>query len=303
MTLLLNNKGMCAGLLGLLTGLLSVSAVAQSRCVGDEAGALSFVATGRVHVSDPSEEDTSGEVSMLKTSLWMPFGQKDFGSVQFAAGGGVAWTRFEFDGFRGSESEDLMSLGIPLLLSRPKGEGWSGFISLMPVWNSDLHSGHSVGGKLVFHSAVEIPVGETVRLNVGVAYDTAFGRNRWYPVGGVIWAIRPDLEMRLVLPAPTLYWTASRDWGLFALAMPAGNQWSVFDEEEEEMVFQTESWRVGLGVEHRLWKLCWLRISGGMDVNRQYEFSLDDTTVWESDIGDTWYASAAFVLYGDRAGK
>jgi Domain of unknown function (DUF6268) len=299
---ILNIQRTRAGVLWLLTGLLSATAVAQSRCVGDEAGALSFVATGRVPVSDPSNEEASGEVSMLKTSLWMPFGQKDVGSFQFAAGIGVGWTRFEFDGFAGIHSEDLTSIGAPFLISRPVDEDWGGFISLMPVWNSDLQSGHSLGAKLVFHSAVEVPLNPTLRLSMGVAYDTAFGKNRWYPVGGVIWAIRPDLEMRMVLPSPTLYWTPSQDWGLFALAMPAGNQWSVFDEDKEEMVFQTESWRVGLGAERHLRGPCWLRLAGGMDINRQYEFSRDDVTEWESDVGDTWFVSAALVLYADRTG-
>ena len=190
-----------------------------------------------------------------------------------------------------------MGFGLPLILSVPSGDGWSGSVTLIPMLNSDLRAGHSAGGKLLFYSTVEIPLHDTLRLSLGVAYDTAFGRNRWYPVGGVIWTARPDLEFRLILPSPCVYWSPSADSGVFAVAMPAGNQWRVYDQESEEMVFQTESWRVGVGAEHRLQGPIWIRFATGMDIHRQYEFSRDDTTVWESDVEDTWFASIALVLY------
>jgi len=284
---------------GVLIGAVS----GETRGLEEEIGSLSFVAIGSVNISDPSNPSDSGQVELYETSLWTPFAGMEIGNTEIAAGGWASWSRFEFDGFPGDQTEDLYSLGLPLFLSHSFEDGWSGFISVMPMLNSDLESGHSADGKVLFHSAVEMPLKESLRLTLGVAYDTAFGENRWYPVGGVIWSVSPEVEIKLVLPSPSVYWTPSEDWGFFALVTPAGDQWSLYDENDGEMVLQTESWRFGLGAERRLYGPCWLRMAAGLDMERKYEFSRDNATVWESDVDDTWFASAALVLYGDLAAK
>jgi len=281
-----------------LLGVLACAASGETRGLEEELGSLSFVAIGSVDISDPSNPSDTGQVESYETVLWTPLAGMEIGNTEIAVGGWASWTRFEFDHFPGEQSEDLYSIGLPLFLAHSFEDGWSGFVSVMPMLNSDLKSEHSADGKVLFHSGIEMPMMEKLRLTLGVAYDSAFGEDRWYPMGGVIWSVSPEVEIKFVLPSPSVYWTPSEDWGFFALVAPAGDQWSLYDENDGEMVLQTESWRFGLGAERRILGPCWLRMATGLDMERKYEFSRDETTMWKSDVEDTWFASVALVLYG-----
>lgn len=289
---------LCVGIVGMCLVLASGSVGQEApRAPGEEIAGLSFVSTGRVRFEDPDDPALSGRVGMQEVGLMTPLGEYALGAASLAAGVWAGWTRLDFGGHPELDTEDLYGLALFLAASRPSETGWSWTVLCMPGYFTDLRDGRTGDGKLLVHAAAEYPLSSRLRLDMGVAYDTAFGEPRAYPVGGVIWRMTDAVTARLVLPAPLLHWAPTKDLGLFAIAQPAGDRWIVTDDKAGEQVFVIESWRAGVGAERRIWKSVWLRAAGGLDFARRYEARSGDRTLLDEDVDDTWYISAALLLY------
>ncbi len=287
LAILLVSAGMCA----------AEPEAERPHAPGDEIAGLSFTATGPVRFEDPDDPALSGDVSVQESGLQVPFAEMPVGTASLAAGGWAGWTRLDFSGYPNLEAENLYGLALFLAASRLPETGWGWTVLVMPGFYTDFRDGHTGDGKMVFHAAAEYPFSPAFTLNLGVAYDTSFGEPQAYPVGGVIWRILDELTLRLMVPAPSLYWAPASDLGLFALLQPAGDRWIINDETDGDQVFLIESWRAGLGAEHRVWKDLWLRLAGGMDFDRHYEARSGDRSLLAADVDDTWFASVSLVVY------
>jgi hypothetical protein len=284
----------------LAMGALCVGAAgpAAAQGFGDEAASLSALATGRVAFEDPTDPSANGRVAIREVSLAAPLAAATVGDVDLAAGAWLAWTRLEFRGHPELGTEDLHGVSLFAAAERPAGEkGWGGAAMVMPGYYSDLRGGHTGEPRLVVHAEARYAFSPRLQLCLGGAYDTSFGRPQAYPVGGVIWTPAPAWSLRAVLPAPSVAWTPAEDVNLFAFVQPAGDRWVVSDDDTGRQVFRIESWRAGLGVEHRLWKSVRVRVSGGMDFARSYEARQEDRVLLDDDVNDTWFAALALVLY------
>jgi hypothetical protein len=287
--------GWIAGL-GLILG-AGAAGDEPARVPGEEIAGLSFLTPGRVRFDDPDDPALPGRVSVQEVEIMAPLAEVPLGAASLAAGAWAGWTRLDFSGHPELESEDLYGLALILAASHPSETGWGWSALVMPGYYADLRDGRTGEGKLVVHAAAEYPFSPRLRLNLGAAYDTAFGDPQVYPVGGISWKARDDLTVHLVLPSPAVYWSPTRNLGFFAMAQPAGNRWIVDDDESGEQVFLIESWRAGLGAEHRLIGNLWLRLAGGLEFDRRYEARSNGRTLLDDDVDNTWYASAALIVY------
>lgn len=283
-----------------LVGVMGYAVMAEAegpRAPGEEIAGLSFITTGRVRFEDPDDPALSGRVSVQETGLMAPLASLPLGEASLAGGGWAGWTRLDFSGHPDLDTEDLYGLALFLAAARPSESGWGWSALVMPGFFTDLREGRTGEGKLLLHAAGEYPFTPRLQLTLGAAYDTAFGEPQVYPVGGLIWQPLEAVTLRLVLPAPSAYWAPTANLGLFALVQPAGDRWAVDDDEAGEQVFLIESWRAGLGAEHRLFSDLWLRVAGGLDFERRYEAHSGDRTLLDEAVDDTWYASIALVVY------
>jgi hypothetical protein len=272
-------------------------AEALARAPGDEVAAASWLATGTVDFDDPENPEVSGRVSLQEAVLMAPLAGWERGGWTVAVGAWAGWTRLDFAGHPELDAEDLYGLAAFAALSRPVSGGWGASLLAMPGFTSDFRSGRTGEGKLLLHGTVDYPFGERWTARVGLAYDTAYGEPRLYPVGGMVWRPAEQISVNLVMPSPFVSWTPTDRWGVFVLMQPAGDRWIVDDDEAGEQVFVIESWRAAAGVEWRVAGPAWLRLSGGVDFDRRWEARSGGRVLLEDDVDDTWQVSAAIVVY------
>ena len=284
--------------LGLACLLFAAAApAADSRAPGEESAAVSVLATGRVGFDDPENPELSGRVSVQESAAALPLAHWKTGDVDLAAGVWAGWTRLDFRGHPELKSEDLYGFAAILAAARSPETGWGWSALAMPGFYSDFRSGRTGEGKILLHGAAEYGFSVAWRAQLGLAYDTAFGDPALYPVGGVVWQATDSLAVRLVAPAPSVYWAPSAAWGFFAHLQPAGDRWIVDDDADGEQEFLVECWRAGLGVERRAWRDVWIRLSGGWEFARRYEARDDDQLLLDDEVDDAAFVSLAVVLY------
>lgn len=275
----------------------TAAAAAPARAPGEESAAVSCLATSRVGFDDPDAPEASGRVALQEAALCAPFAHGAAAGIDFAAGAWAGWTRLDFRGHPDLKSEDLYGLAAVLAAARPAESGWGWSALAMPGFYSDFRSGRAGEGKILFHAAAEYAFSPAWRAQLGLAYDTAFGDPALYPVGGVVWQATAALAVRLVAPAPSVYWEPQERWGVFAFLQPAGDRWIVDDDEAGEQEFRIECWRAGLGVERALGRGIWLRLAAGTEFDRRYEARDDGRRILDDEVDDAAFASLALVVY------
>lgn len=285
------------GLACLLLAAAAPAAAAGTRAPGEESAAVSYLATGRVGFDDPENPELSGRVAVQESAAALPLAHRKFGGIDLAAGAWAGWTRLDFRGHPEMTSEDLYGLAAILAAARPAESGWGWSALAMPGFYSDFRDGRTGEGKILLHAAADYAFSPAWRAQLGLAYDTSFGDPALYPVGGAVWQATDALSVRLVLPAPSVYWAPNDAWGFFVNAQPAGDRWIVDDDADGEWTFLIECWRAGLGIERRLWRDAWVRLSGGWEFARRYEARADDRRWLDDDVDDAAFASLAVVVY------
>ena len=292
-------KRLIVGLLAWGIGVCAVSAVPQGgeRILGMESAAVGYTATGEVEFEDPENPELTGEVALQEAALMTPLAHTEAGPVSLAGGALAGWTRLDFSGYPGLDTEDLYGVAAFLAAMQPAETGWGWSATVIPGFYSDFRSGRTGEGKVGLYGTVEYPFTSTLRGQLGVAYDTAFGDPGVYPLGGLIWQATETVSVNLLIPSPSVYWSPSDRWGVFALAQPAGDRWIINDDTAGEQVFLIESWRAGLGAEYNVWGPVWLRLAGGVDFDRRYEVRSDDNTLFDEDVDDTGYVTIALAIY------
>lgn len=284
----------------------SIRAQDSPRGFGEETVSLSGTITGAVSFHSPYVSSHIGEVDMSETILSTPLYHARFGSIHFITGLNASWTRFNFTDYEPTYSEDLVhvlktedlyGLGVYAAIMRPLTDrtGWS--VSVMPGLYSSFRSPRPGEEKIVAHGELESRLSDTWILSAGVAYDSAFGKPRIYPMGGAIWRPKEDLTVRLVLPSPSVYWAATERTGLFLAIYPAGDRWSMYDDDRRKTVFTAESWRTAIGAEWNMVDEIWVRMMSGMDTNREYDAQCSYAADVSSNVEDTWFATIALVIY------
>lgn len=254
-----------------------------------------YSVTDEAGYSDPAATVASPSVRMQEVESQVSLPVWSGGADLVLAGAAANWNRFEFDDPAVGD-EDLYGLSLPLGWVH-QGEGpWGGWVSLAPGVFGDLE-GNGDDFKVQGLALATWQRSPRLAFALGGAYDSAFGEDRLYPMGGLTWRAGEDWMVNLVLPYASVWWKPGGDWAAFLDLRPAGDTWKVDgDSAGERMEFTLETWRMGAGLERRLWSGVWLHIAGGCDVARHYEFTQDGRTVLDADADDGWFVRAGLVL-------
>ena len=272
---------------------------AESLVPGEVAAQALGTYVGTSDLKDPETPSQKGTVGLYEISIYAPLPLYENDAWQWFAGPFYEMHRFTFDGIENLDDFTLYSAAVSAGAIYTGLDRWELAASLTPGFFTDFRKTDSEDFKTLFHGMASWQYSKSVRLVGGVAYDTAFGKDELYPVGGVRWDPTPSLSLQLVLPEPTVVWAPSDGLILHAHLLPAGGMWNVRDttHESREYDFKEESWRAGFGAELRVGGSVWVHLSGGMDFEREYRIeNNDEDYLLKSAVDDTWYVRAGVVL-------
>jgi len=272
---------------------------ADSLIPGEVVAQALFTYVGTSDLKDPEVPGQKGEVSLYEISIYAPFPLYENETWQWFAGPFYEMYRFTFDGIDGLDDFTLYSAALSAGAVYTGFDQWELAASITPGFFTDFRKTNSDDFKTLFHGMATWRLSDSVSFVGGVAYDSAFGEDELYPVGGVRWDPTPTLSLQLVLPEPTIIWAPTDGFIAHAHLVPAGGKWNVRDTEHDsrEYDFKEESWRAGVGAEMRLGGSLWLHLSGGMDFNREYKIeNNDEDYLLKSSVDDTWYVRAGLVI-------
>lgn len=286
------------GVMGcLLLAVTSAWAVTDEMSVytpADPFGWVTYAYDGESDLKDADAGITKGSAAVQEAEALMYVPLMTNGPMALLMGGWVKWDRFEFED-AGMDSLDVYALRAPIDLLCSRFDPLTVWLNVTPSLATDFDGLNREAYRTQFHVVGLYDLNAALQLAAGMAYDSVFGDDELYPLGGVRWRIGKSWDLNLILPEPRVTWSPSETLALFVDARPAGDQWHI-REEGERYDLKLESWRVGGGLEYALAEHVWLLVSLGMDVDRTYEIKNDDTTLLDSEAEDTWYARAGLVF-------
>jgi hypothetical protein len=272
----------------LATAALAAAAAEPAPLPGEEIAAMSFLTTGETRFEDSRDPALVGRVRLQEAALLAPFAAVPVGPVTLAAAGWAGQTRLDFEDYPGLGTEDLRGAAFVLAADRPATNRWG--------WSAVAMPGYYGEARFMAQALARCRLSAAWRVELGAAWDDAFGDPQLFPVGGAVWRPADEFAVQLRFPAPALNWAPTENLGLAAFLRPAGDRW-VDHDDGDEWVFVLEGWRAGLGLEHRVWKRLRLRLAGGAEFERRYEAERAGRTELDGDAEDTWFAEATLAVY------
>ncbi|MBN2054401.1 hypothetical protein JW905_05740 [bacterium] len=267
------------------------SAMGISMIPGDPAACFSWTYVGETDFDDPAipgEADGGIRIGEVSVMALLPMFEPDGWTIGIGITGD--WYRFTFPDRDDITGVDAYAIGVPVFAALNTGR-WELWTSILPGLFSDFRDLGGADFKTQFHCLAGYSVCSTLALSLGLAYDSAFGAHKMYPIGGAVWEPSPRLSVRLVLPEASCMWLAADGLLLTVAIQPAGGEWHMYDEEDNtvDYGFREESWRSGLSCEVRLAGPLWLQVAGGLDFARTYRIEGSGTELLSSNAGDTWF--------------
>ena len=273
----------------------SQSPVATTNFLDEPFGTALFTTTERAGYEDAGAAIPGPEVRMREIDAAVLLPVWSSGADILLAGAAAKWNRFEFTD-PALDDEDLHGLSVPLGWARQGDGPWSGWASIAPGLFGDFRGGRDdfkVQGSLL----ASCQWSPRLSLSLGAAYDSAFGQDRLYPLGGLAWRGGESWLLNLVFPSVSAWWRPSAGWAAYADLRPAGDTWKVRgDTDDDRLEFTLETWRAGAGIEVRVWNALWAHLGAGLDLARHYEFTRGSTAVLDADVDDGWFLRAGVVL-------
>ena len=269
----------------------------QSLTPDDPLSYLYYTWQGESHFDNPDNPENEGDVMVhsVESEIMLPaFQSEDFALL---AGPGVKWTRMDFSQSARLDRIDLYVLSLPIDLVYTGWDRWTLLGSVTPGLFSDLKEITGNDYKTQLHGLALYRIRPSLRLAAGVAYDSDFGDDDLYPLGGCIWDINNRLTMRLVLPRPTMVWAPDDKLVVYAGARATGNKWNMRPlDDGVEYDFKVETWSVGCGVEYALFKKIWFHLDTGVSINRKYTVDNDEGEYFKADADNTYFVRTGLVL-------
>ncbi|MDD2237670.1 MAG: DUF6268 family outer membrane beta-barrel protein [Kiritimatiellae bacterium] len=282
-----------------MDSLVYSSEEAKPELIGEIAGWATFTYAGKADFDHPDDSSKKASASATEASVAIPFPVYSTEDWNFFAGPQVDWYRYEFDQVQGLDDVDVYDVVAQLAATYDGIEDWEFVLSLAPGFYTDFRKIGSEDFKTFANGVAYWRLNETVQLVGGVAYDTAFGGDDLFPVGGVRWDPSPTLSFQLIFPEPVILWAPKKGLMLFVNTLPAGGKWNTYDEtpDNNRYSFETQGWRSGCGLEVQLTDSIWFHIAGGMEYGRNYEIVNEDgDSMLNSDVEDTWYSRVGIVI-------
>ncbi len=248
--------------------------------------------------ADLKEADTGQSDSRARMHEWEGLAALPYwnaGAHTLLAGAGVKYNRFEFQNLDLGD-ENVYALRLPLDYIHDAGGDWMFWGNVTPGLFSDLEGLNRDDYKTQLHGMALYRWLPQLHLAAGLAYDSAFGDDDLYPLGGLIWRAHSQWLVSLILPAPAVAWRPHRKLLVYADARPAGDKWNVrVDGEPGDFDFKLECWRIGAGLEYNLSGALWMHLGGGMEIDRRYEVSNSAGELYKSDVDDAWFCRAGLL--------
>ena len=126
---------------------------------------------------------------------------------------------------------ELYSVQIDTRWIQPLDEKYGFDVSVAPGWFSDFDAGSNNGFRVTGHGMATMYVSDELQVALGAMY---LGRDdvKILPAGGLVWAIRPDTRLELVMPKPRVTHTLSSSDGVdrsiyLGFELWGGNTWAV----------------------------------------------------------------------------
>ena len=210
--------------------------------------------------------------------------------------------RYEYTDLKFSEFDMIPSTDVHAARVRataywePKNNPWFAQLRLEPGMYTD---GSDIDGEDYQSrglAALGYKFSPTFRVLAGAYYTETFGESSIIPAVGLVWNPSDKFTLHIAPPEPRLSYFPTRDWALHFKVAPAGGSWNL-DLETSETVDQLvyTNFRVGAGVERRIYKNFWATLWAGSNVFQSLEFQDEnERTVFDEDLEDSYYLYLGF---------
>ena len=267
--------------------------------IGETVGWLMFTHAGKADFKNAESESGESSANGTEISLILPLPVYESDLWECYAGPQLDWYRYEFDHVQGLDDVDVYDVVAQLGATYKGVKDWEFLLSLAPGFYTDFRKTGREDFKTFAYGMATWQCAPRVQLVGGVSYDTAFGDDDVYPLGGVRWDPSSTLSLQLIFPEPVVIWQPMQKLALFAHVLPAGGKWNTYDKtpDHQRYSFTTAGWRTGGGLEVQLTEMCWFHLAVGMEFDRNYEIENDDgDSMMNSDVDDTWYTRVGVVI-------
>ena len=146
--------------------------------------------------------------------------------------------------------------------------------------------------------ALGYKISPTFRLLAGAYYTESYGDPSIIPAIGLIWNPNDQFTVHLAPPEPRISYYPTRDWALQFKVAPGGGSWNL-DSETSDTVDQLiyTNFRVGVGIERRIYKNFWATLWGGSNVFQSLEFQDGrERTLFDEDLDTSYFVYLGFHL-------
>lgn len=212
--------------------------------------------------------------------------------------------RYEYTDLTFSEFDMIPSTDVHAARLRataywePKNSPWFGQFRIEPgiyTDGSDIDGDDYQSRGL---AAIGYKFSPTFRLLVGGIYTETYGDASVYPAVGLIWTPSDKFTVHIAPPQPRISYYPTEDWAVHLKIAPAGGSWNL-DSETSETVDQLiyTNFRVGAGIDRRIYKNFWATLWGGSNVFQSLEFQDDrERTVFDEDLDSSYFLYLGFHL-------
>lgn len=138
----------------------------------------------------------------------------------------------------------------------------------------------------------------TFRMFIGAYYTESFGDARLIPAPGLVWTPNDSFTLHIAPPEPRITYYPTPDWALQLKFLPAGGSWNV-DNSTSDIVdqFIFSKFRLGAGIERRIYKNLWATVWGGANLFQNVEVQDDgERVLFEEDLDNGYFIYAGFHI-------
>ncbi len=251
------------------------------------------------HWNSVDDIDSGGSFNadslLVRIPLFILGKDKDFfvtGSAKYE------YTQFEFNDF------DLLPQSIDAHAIRarltgywePKDNNWFAQVRLEPGLyteggdiDGDDYQSRGLG-------AVGYKWSPSLRFLLGGYYTETYGDASIYPAAGFIWEPNDQWCFHIAPPEPRITYYPTKDWAIHLKGSAGGGSWNL-DPETSEDVDQLiqQQFRVGVGIERRIYKDLWASLWGGANVFQSLELQdSNERVLFDEDVDPGYYIYAGF---------
>jgi len=232
---------------------------------------------------------------LVRIPLFILGKDKDFfvtGSAKYE------YTQFEFEDF------DLLPGNFHTHAIRarltgywePKDNPWFAQIRLEPGLYTDGTDIDSDDYQSRGLAAVGYKWSPSLRFIVGGYYTETYGSSSIYPAAGFIWEPNNQWCFHIAPPEPRITYYPTKNWAIHLKGSAGGGSWDLDPETSDEIdQLIQQQFRVGVGIERRIYKNLWASLWGGANLFQSLELQdANERVLFDQDVDPGYYIYAGF---------